>query len=124
MRKQNVVYLLHSIKFNNSQHVINFLFYLFSSHPWETVVQAAWRKYPNPMNTAVIGTDVVERDIKDGVLHSHRIVSSQWHFPKWVEKVSTLLPSPSTFCLIFCITKTSIEDIKKIIQKLKINPQI
>ncbi|CAG9802499.1 unnamed protein product [Chironomus riparius] len=67
------------MKIWTSEHIFN--------HPWETVVQAAWRKYPNPMNTAVIGTDVVERDIKDGVLHSHRIVSSQWHFPKWVEKI-------------------------------------
>lgn len=58
------------------------------SHPWETVAQAAWRKYPNPMNPAVIGTDVVERRVVDGVLHTHRLVSSKWFFPKWAQAVS------------------------------------
>ncbi|KAK6623071.1 hypothetical protein RUM43_008923 [Polyplax serrata] len=56
------------------------------SHPWETVAQAAWRKYPNPMNTAVVGTDVVERKVVNGVLHTHRLVSSQWYFPSWAQK--------------------------------------
>lgn len=58
------------------------------SHPWETVATAAWRKYPNPMNPAVIGTDVIEREVKDGVLHTHRIVSSKWGFPRWAQAVS------------------------------------
>jgi len=62
-----------------SEHIFN--------HPWETVAQAAWRKYPNPMNTAVIGTDVVERTIVDGVLHTHRLVSSRWYFPSWAHKI-------------------------------------
>lgn len=53
------------------------------------MAQAAWRKYPNPMNTAVIGTDVVDRRVDDnGVLHTHRVVSSQWYFPKWAQAVS------------------------------------
>lgn len=58
------------------------------SHPWETVAQAAWRKYPNPMNNAVIGTDVVDRKVIDGVLHTHRLVSSRWYFPSWANRVS------------------------------------
>jgi PRELI-like family len=40
------------------------------------------------MNTAVIGTDVVERTVVNGVLHTHRLVSSRWYFPKWTSKVS------------------------------------
>jgi hypothetical protein len=60
------------------------------SHPWETVAQAAWRKYPNPMNPAVIGTDVVDRKVVDGVLHTHRLVSSMWGFPQWAQSVSSL----------------------------------
>ncbi|XP_065353002.1 protein slowmo [Cloeon dipterum] len=56
-------------------------------HPWETVTKAAWRKYPNPMNPAVIGTDVIEREVKDGILHSHRLVSSKWYFPSWARKI-------------------------------------
>uniref|UniRef100_A0A182W7C0 PRELI/MSF1 domain-containing protein n=1 Tax=Anopheles minimus TaxID=112268 RepID=A0A182W7C0_9DIPT len=54
------------MKIWTSEHVFN--------HPWETVAQAAWRKYPNPINTAVIGTDVVERRVVDGVLHTHRLL--------------------------------------------------
>lgn len=52
-------------------------------HPWETVVQAAWRKYPNPMNTAVKGIDVIDRKVENGVLKSHRLIMSQWGIPNW-----------------------------------------
>lgn len=55
------------------------------NHPWETVATAAWRKYPNPHNPAVIGTDVVERKVVNGVLHTQRLVSSIWYFPKWAQ---------------------------------------
>lgn len=58
--------------------------YVFN-HPWETVAQAALRKYPNPMNTAVIGTDIIDRQVVNGVLHTHRLVSSKWGFPKWAK---------------------------------------
>lgn len=61
------------------------------SHPWETVAQAAWRKYPNPMNPAVIGTDVIERKVIDGVLVTHRLVSSKWFFPRWAQAVSFVI---------------------------------
>lgn len=65
------------MKIWTSEHTFN--------HPWETVAQAAWRKYPNPMNPAVIGTDVIERKVVDGVLVTHRLVSSKWFFPKWAQ---------------------------------------
>lgn len=65
------------MKIWTSEHTFN--------HPWEMVATAAWRKYPNPHNTAVIGTDVVERKVVDGVLHTHRLVSSIWYFPKWAQ---------------------------------------
>lgn len=64
----------------------------YSSHPWETVTQAAWRKYPNPISQGVIGTDVIERRVVEGVLHSHRIVSSKWFIPKWAQKVRKRRP--------------------------------
>lgn len=51
------------------------------------MAQAAWRKYPNPMNPAVLGTDVVDRKVIDGVLVTHRLVSSKWGFPRWVQRV-------------------------------------
>lgn len=40
------------------------------------------------MNPAVIGTDVVERKVVDGVLITHRLVSSKWFFPRWAQAVS------------------------------------
>lgn len=58
------------------------------SHPWDTVVKAACRKYPNPLNPSVLGTDVIDREVKDGVLYSHRLVTTQWRFPKWLSPVS------------------------------------
>ncbi|XP_044267317.1 protein slowmo [Tribolium madens] len=67
------------MKIWTSEHTFN--------HPWETVATAAWRKYPNPHNPAVIGTDVVERKVVDGVLHTHRLVSSIWYFPKWAQAI-------------------------------------
>lgn len=67
------------MKIWTSEHTFN--------HPWETVAQAAWRKYPNPMNPAVIGTDVVDRKVVDGVLHTHRLVSSMWGFPQWAQSI-------------------------------------
>nr|CAH7739923.1 unnamed protein product [Callosobruchus chinensis] len=69
------------MKIWTSEHIFN--------HPWETVATAAWRKYPNPHNTAVIGTDVIERKVVDGELHTHRLVSSIWYFPRWAQAVST-----------------------------------
>lgn len=63
------------MKIWTSEHVFN--------HPWETVTQAAWRKYPNPMTPSIIGTDVVERRVVNGILHTHRLVQSKWYFPKW-----------------------------------------
>ena len=49
-----------------SEHVFN--------HSWETVTTGQWQKYPNPHNQAVLGTDVVDRRVENGVLHSHRSV--------------------------------------------------
>ena len=71
------------MKIWTSEHVFN--------HNWETVSECKleliktkllylslkvtigqWQKYPNPINQAVVGTDVVDRKVVDGVLHSHR----------------------------------------------------
>lgn len=64
------------------------LFFLFR-HSWETVVTAALRKYPNPMNPAVVGLDVVDRHVdKNGVLKSHRLMATKWGMPDFVKRVS------------------------------------
>uniref|UniRef100_A0A1B6J123 PRELI/MSF1 domain-containing protein n=1 Tax=Homalodisca liturata TaxID=320908 RepID=A0A1B6J123_9HEMI len=76
------------MKIWTSEHTFN--------HPWETVAQAAWRKYPNPMNPAVLGTDVVDRHVANGVLYTHRLVSSKWGIPGWAQR--SLLVGPSNIC--------------------------
>jgi len=73
------------MKFWTSEYTFN--------HPWDKVVQAAWRKYPNPMNPAVASIDVLDRKVDDkGVLHTHRILSSKWGIPGWVQSI---MGSPS-----------------------------
>jgi len=67
------------MKFWNSEYVFD--------HPWEKVAQAAWRKYPNPMNPSVTAIDVLDRKVEEGVLHTHRLISSRWGMPTWVSKI-------------------------------------
>lgn len=56
-------------------------------HNWETVTQSQWRKYPNPHNTSVLCTDVLERrvDANSGVMHTHRVITSDWKLASWVQ---------------------------------------
>ena len=60
----------NKMKIWTSEHVFN--------HNWDAVVTSQFRKYPNPHNTAVLGTDVYDRrvDPETGILHSHRIITS------------------------------------------------
>lgn len=67
------------MKIWTSEHIFN--------HNWETVTQGQWQKYPNPHNQAVVGTDVVDRKVVDGVLHSHRIISSDWKLADWIQRL-------------------------------------
>lgn len=54
-------------------------------HPWSTVTQAFWRKYPNDYQNVVYGTDVIERYVAaDGKLHSKRIIISDWKIPAFM----------------------------------------
>uniref|UniRef100_M3XZB7 PRELI domain containing 3A n=5 Tax=Caniformia TaxID=379584 RepID=M3XZB7_MUSPF len=63
--------------------------YVFpTSHPWDTVIKAAMRKYPNPMNPCVVGVDVLERSVDGrGRLHSHRLLSTEWGLPGFVKAI-------------------------------------
>jgi len=56
-------------------------------HSWEAVTTGQWQKYPNPHNNAVLGTDVVDRRVVNGVLHSHRIITSDWGLADWVQRL-------------------------------------
>jgi len=67
------------MKIWTSEHVFN--------HSWEQVTCGQWQKYPNPHNSAVLGTDVVDRRVVDGVLHSHRIITSDWGLADWVQRL-------------------------------------
>ena len=68
------------MKIWTSEHTFN--------HPWETVAQAMWRKYPNPHNQAVVAIDVLDRTVKeDGTLQSDRLISSNWHLPDWAKRI-------------------------------------
>jgi len=57
-------------------------------HPWETVVNAAFRKYPNPINRAVTAIDVVSQDVDKGVIKSERLLQSQFQIPSWATKLT------------------------------------
>ncbi|XP_051573872.1 PRELI domain containing protein 3A-like [Myxocyprinus asiaticus] len=58
------------------------------SYPWETVIKAAMRKYPNPMNPSVVGVDVLDRNLDtSGRLHSHRLLSTEWGLPGIVKAI-------------------------------------
>jgi hypothetical protein len=46
--------------------------FIYFRHPWETVVHAAFRKYPNPMNKAITAIDVVRQDVDQGKLLKFR----------------------------------------------------
>ncbi|RZF43716.1 hypothetical protein LSTR_LSTR004229 [Laodelphax striatellus] len=57
------------------------------NHLWETVCQAVWRKYPNPINPAVIGADVVERRVENGILLSHRLICWKFDLPRLIQPI-------------------------------------
>ena len=67
------------MKIWSSEHVFN--------HSWENVVKAAMQKYPNPLNPGVIGVDVVDRKIEDGLIKSHRLLISKWSMAPWISKL-------------------------------------
>ncbi|VDK68843.1 unnamed protein product [Litomosoides sigmodontis] len=69
------------MKFWASEHIFD--------HPWDTVAHAAWCKYPNPMNCAVSGIDVLrQHPLVDGSLRSERIIQSHFPIPSWVTKIT------------------------------------
>ncbi|XP_055337555.1 protein slowmo-like [Paramacrobiotus metropolitanus] len=68
------------MKIWQSQHVFD--------HPWSTITQAAWRKYPNPNSQNIVAIDVIDREVApDGALTTHRVFTTKWAFPKWVKSI-------------------------------------
>ncbi|XP_048745207.1 PRELI domain containing protein 3B-like isoform X2 [Ostrea edulis] len=57
-------------------------------HPWEDVVRAAFRKYPNPCNPAVKGVDVVDRSVcPKGTIQTHRLLSTEFPLPEVAARI-------------------------------------
>lgn len=89
------MWFAYEIRVSSLQFLINhckpffMIFCLYShSYPWETVIKAAMRKYPNPMNPSVVGVDVLDRNLDThGRLHSHRLLSTEWGLPGIVKAV-------------------------------------
>jgi hypothetical protein len=53
------------------------------NHPWETVVRAAVTKYSNPKYPSVLGVDVVDRVVHNGLIKSHRLLTTHWNLLKF-----------------------------------------
>ena len=61
---------------------------LFFRHCWETITQAAWRKYPNELNPNVKTIDVLDRHVDEGgCLQTKRIIGSEGILPSWVNRI-------------------------------------
>ncbi|EGD81614.1 hypothetical protein PTSG_02331 [Salpingoeca rosetta] len=67
------------VKIWQTQHIFD--------HPWTHVTSGHWRKYPNPYNPAVLSTDIVDRKVEDGVLHSKRLITTNFQVPGWVRRL-------------------------------------
>ncbi|KAL5467036.1 hypothetical protein EMCRGX_G031203 [Ephydatia muelleri] len=62
-------------------------------HPWELIVQAAYRKYPNPYNPHVKSLDTLNRVASARKLYSHRLFCTLWNVPSLVLKIVGSNPS-------------------------------
>jgi len=67
------------MKIFSTEHTFN--------HPWKTIVAAAVRKYPNPLSPSVSAIDVADREVKNGVLRSNRLMTTEWGFPLWAQRL-------------------------------------
>lgn len=56
------------------------------NYSWEQVTQGFWNRYPNPFSTHVLSEDTVTREIRNGKLHSKRLLTKTNHVPKWGER--------------------------------------
>lgn len=48
------------------------------------------------MNPAVLGTDIINREVVNGILHTHRLVTSEWGLPGWALSVMMNLVKPTS----------------------------
>ncbi|KAJ3107609.1 hypothetical protein HDU97_003603 [Phlyctochytrium planicorne] len=79
--------------------MVKFWNFSFSfDHPWSTVTQAIWRKYPNPFASHVLTADVIDRtvDPDTGFLVTTRLFLKQGNLPKWGRQ---FMNAPEAFIL-------------------------
>ncbi|KAM9225069.1 PRELI domain containing protein 3A isoform 2-T2 [Dugong dugon] len=100
-------------------------------HPWDTVIKAAMRKYPNPMNPCVVGVDVLERTVDCcGRLHSHRLLSTEWGLPALIlgtSRTSTYIKEYSVVDPVekkmeLCSTNITLTNLVSVDEKLVYTP--
>ncbi|NP_001086156.1 PRELI domain containing protein 3A [Xenopus laevis] len=104
------------------------------SHPWDTVIKAAMRKYPNPMNPCVVGVDVVDRNLdSQGRLHSQRLLCTEWGLPSLVRAIlgtsRTLtyikehsVVDPVEKKMVLCSTNISLTNLVSVDERLVYTP--
>ncbi|ETN67645.1 MSF1 protein [Anopheles darlingi] len=56
------------------------------NYSWEQVTQGFWNRYPNPFSSHVLSEDTVSREIRNGKLHSKRLLTKTNRVPKWGER--------------------------------------
>lgn len=59
------------------------------NYSWDQVVQGYWNRYPNPHSSHVLTEDTIQREIRNGKLHSKRLLSKTNPVPKWGERFYT-----------------------------------
>lgn len=90
--KRYAPFIFHFTFHIATSFMINMNVLLFYRHPWEDVVRAAYRKYPNPCNPAVKGVDVVNRSVcPQGTIQSHRLLSTEFPLPEVAARVCICL---------------------------------
>lgn len=63
-------------------------------YPWKVMVEAAYRKYPNPHSSHVHSLDTLQRRLAGRTLYSHRLFCATWSIPNLVLKVHHSMPHP------------------------------
>ncbi|KAM0684618.1 hypothetical protein MDAP_000389 [Mitosporidium daphniae] len=75
---------------------------------WEMVSQALWLKYPNPLATHVLASDILSRTIdSDGILHTVRLLLKTSSVPSWGK---SLINAPEALI----VERSSIDPVNRI----------
>ncbi|KAJ2942150.1 hypothetical protein O0L34_g11066 [Tuta absoluta] len=56
------------------------------NYSWDQVASGYWKRYPNPQSQHVLSEDTYCRQVKDGCLHTKRLLTKTNRVPKWGER--------------------------------------